>query len=278
MIKSFQRNAVSLLAETVQWLSQSKSQPKTQKTQTSKAKVMKDPVVTWSQGLGTGLKFCPDKSNPDFAKGIYELPLQKAFASYLQPGHVFYDIGANIGFFTVLAAQLVGKSGSVYAFEPVPENAERVRYNAKLNQFSNVTVYQKAVSANTGEGNLLLAHHSGGATLSTVGTPPDLRGSMQVELVCIDELVAKKKIKPPTAVKVDVEGAEIEVLKGMLKTIDQYKPIIFYEVDDGNKESFQQKSDALESFIRKLGYKIITLEDAYPTVAWNVGHAIAIPE
>jgi FkbM family methyltransferase len=275
MIKSFQRNAVSLLAETVQWLSQSKSQLK---TQNSKAKVMKDPVVTWSQGLGTGLKFCPDKSNPDFAKGTYELPLQKAFAAYVQPGNVFYDIGANIGFFTVLAAQLVGKSGQVYAFEPVPENAERVRYNAKLNQFKNVTVFQKAVSANKGEGNLLLAHHSGGATLSTVGTPPDLRGSMQVELVCVDDLVAQKKMKPPTAVKVDVEGAEIEVLKGMLKTIDQYKPIIFYEVDDGNKESFQQKSDALESFIRELGYKIIHLEDAYPTVAWNVGHAIAMPE
>ncbi len=274
MIKSLQRSAVSLLAETVQWLSQSKSQSKT----TSKGKKITDPVVTWSQGLGTGLKFCPDKSNPDFAKGTYELPLQKAFASYVQPGNVFYDIGANIGFFTVLAAQLVGRSGQVYAFEPVPENAERVRYNAKLNRFSNVTVFQKAVSANIGEGNLLLAHHSGGATLSHVGTPPDLRGAMKVDLVCIDNLVEQKKMKPPTVVKVDVEGAEIDVLKGMLKTIDQYKPIIFYEVDDGNKEAFQQKSDALETFIRQLGYKIVHLEDAYPTVAWNVGHAIAMPE
>lgn len=232
--------------------------------------------VTLAQGVGAGLKFRADKSNRDCRQGTYELPLQKALQNYLKPEGIFYDIGANIGFFTVIAAKLVGTSGHVYAFEPVPENAARISENIKLNEFSNVTLLEKAVSQTTGSGELLLAHHHGGATLSSAGTPPDLKGEMTVDLVCIDDLVLEKTLLPPTFVKIDVEGAEIEALRGMIQTLNQFKPIIIYEVDDGNALAFQRKSEEIATFIRTLGYEITPLEAAYPNIRWHVGHAIAI--
>ncbi|KKD39569.1 FkbM family methyltransferase [Limnoraphis robusta] len=234
--------------------------------------------VILNQGVGTGLKFNPDDSNRDYATGAYELPIQTALAKYLKPNSVFYDIGANIGFFTVIAARLVGESGQVYAFEPVPENADRIRQNAEINQFSHVTVFEKAVSANPGTAELLLAHHSGGATLSTAGTPPDLRGKMDVELVSIDDLIAQGQIKPPSLVKIDVEGAEIAVLQGMVQTLKQFQPLLIYEVDDGNQAAFRAKNQEIEAFITSAGYDIIPLEAAYKNIQWNVGHAIAVPK
>lgn len=104
---------------------------------------------------------------------------------------------------------------------------------------------ETAVSVHTGKGRLLFAQSSGGAMLASAGTPPDFTGVMNVNLVSIDDLLAQKILKPPTLVKVDVEGAEIDAFKGMRQTITTYKAIIIYEVDDANKNSFEQKSNAL---------------------------------
>lgn len=233
--------------------------------------------LTIKQGIGAGLKFNVGDASLDYALGTNELPVQQALAKSLKPGDVFYDIGANIGFFTVIGAKLVAPSGQVYAFEPVPENAALVRQNARVNHFSTVTVLEKAVSHSRGAEELLLAHHPGGATLATAGKPPDLKGAMTVDLVSIDALVAEQVIKPPTVVKIDVEGAEIDVLCGMIQTIQDYKPKILYEIDDENEASLMRKSYEVEAFVQAFGYQIETLEESYPGAGWHVKHAIAMP-
>jgi FkbM family methyltransferase len=234
--------------------------------------------LTITEGVGAGLKFNTGAADSDFALGTYELPVQEILAKYLKSGDIFYDIGANIGFFSVIAARLVGTSGHIYAFEPVKENAACIRHNIKLNDFSQITLLEKAVSSSAGEGEMLLTLHPGGHALSTVYTPPDIQSSLTVELVSIDDLVAQKILLPPTVVKIDVEGAEIDVLRGMKQTIQQFKPILIYEVDDGNKESLTQKSQEIETFISYFDYKITPLADAYPLIQWYVNHAIAIPQ
>jgi hypothetical protein len=98
-----------------------------------------------------------------------------------------------------------------------------------------------------------------------------------VELVTIDKLVLNKKISPPDVVKIDVEGAEMDVLKGMVKTILQFQPIIIYELDDQKDESFQKRFDALDKFLISRNYIISQLENSYPTGSWIVGHHVAIP-
>jgi FkbM family methyltransferase len=239
---------------------------------------LKNRDVTLHHGVGSGLLFNAGDADPDFALGTYELPVQQALATYLASGNTFYDIGANVGFFTVIGAKLVGASGRVYAFEPVPENATCIRRNVKLNHFSNITVFEKAVSSSPGEGELLLTQHPGGNVLSTAYTPPDMKGSMTVELVSIDDLVAQQILAPPTFVKIDVEGAELDVLEGMSKTIQEFKPVILYEADDADEESLKKKSKDLETFISSLGYQIEPLAAAYPTIQWKVWHAVAIPK
>jgi len=234
--------------------------------------------VKISKGVGAGLRLNAGPSNPAYALGTNELPVQEALAHHLQPGHIFYDIGANVGFFTVIGARLVGPTGHVYAFEPVPENVAFVRKNVALNNFSNVTVFERAVSQSSGKGELLVSHYSGGATLSPSDAPSDLKGVIAVDLISIDELIAQQGLIPPTVVKIDVEGAEMEVLKGMIQTIEKYRPIIIYELDDGDEQTFRRKQRECDTFIQGFGYKLTLLADSYPRADWIVSHTVAIPK
>ncbi len=132
--------------------------------------------MTMLAGIGVGLHFNAAQSNPTYSVGINEWPVQKWLAANLHSGDVVYDVGANVGFFTVLAARLVGTEGHVVAFEPVPDNAAAVRHNVALNKMTQVTVLQQAVSDDVGEGKLLLAYYSGGSSLDTVGRTARFEG------------------------------------------------------------------------------------------------------
>ena len=101
--------------------------------------------VVISHGIGAGLKFNAGGANPGYALGTSEPPVQDALARLVKPGDVAYDIGANVGFFTVLLGRLVGPTGAVAAFEPLPPTAEALRKNAALNGFVHVTVFAHAV-------------------------------------------------------------------------------------------------------------------------------------
>jgi FkbM family methyltransferase len=238
---------------------------------------LRDRTVTIRSGFGQGLRFNAGCSNPDYALGINELPIQSALTEALKLGDTFYDIGAHVGFFTIIAARLVGHLGHVYAFEPSPENLTALQHNLQLNALSNVTVIPKAVSQRSGTEKLWLAQCPGGHTLATIGQPPDLKGSIMVETVTIDELIAAGLVTPPQLVKIDVEGAELQVLQGMTHTIQTWKPILLYEVDDAVQASFQRKYSDLQALIASFGYNIVSLQDAYPGSGWHVGHAIARP-
>jgi FkbM family methyltransferase len=229
-----------------------------------------------SAGVGIGLTFDPGPSNPAYGVGDNELPVQNALATHLRPGDVFYDIGANVGYFTVIGARLVGPSGHVYAFEPASESAEFVRRNADRNGFSNVTIVQKAVSDTTGRGELVIVEYSGGAALSTA-TPVADGARVAVDLITIDEFVSEPAVLPPTTVKIDVEGVELEVLRGMADTIREHRPTIVCEIDDETQSAFDEKYRACLDFVRAVGYEVTSLEDSYPGGDWLVGHFVATP-
>ena len=93
-------------------------------------------------GVASGLKFNSGPASAAYALGRNERPVQEALATYLQPGDVFYDVGANVGFFTIVGAKLVGTAGRVYAFEPVAANAGQVHHNAAINGFEHVQSFR----------------------------------------------------------------------------------------------------------------------------------------
>ena len=234
---------------------------------------------TWQveRGEAAGLKLTLPQ-NLDFVRGSTEPPVQKCVAEHLVPGGVFYDVGANVGFFSLLAARCVGKAGSVYAFEPVTLNAEAIRRNAELNGFGNIFVFEVAADAKTGTGELFVTEWDGGASLSRSAVSPMERVQRRaVSVVALDDLIDAQSLRPPTLVKIDVEGAEIGAIHGMLKTIAKFRPVLVFEVDDGDKAVFAQRREMLDRFVAELGYRITHLEDSYPNVTWHVGHSLARP-
>lgn len=228
-------------------------------------------------GVGAGLRFDAGPSNRTYAIGDNELPIQQALADYLRSGDVFYDVGANVGFFTVIGARLVSACGSVYAFEPVPENAAYVSLNAGLNGFSNVTIVEKAVCSSSGTRELWLAEYSGGSALTSAQRPPDARRRISVETVSIDDLIFLHGWPRATVIKIDVEGAELEVIHGMRKVLTDVRPVIIFEIDDGDVAAFNRKYHACEGYLREHGYEVKRLKDSYPNDRWLVGHGIAQP-
>jgi hypothetical protein len=96
-------------------------------------------------GVGKGLKFSTPY-NFSYVLGTNELPVQNEISRILHKGEVFFDIGANVGFFSIMAARIVGEKGKVYAFEPVMENLISFQKNVELNKFGNVEIITKAVS------------------------------------------------------------------------------------------------------------------------------------
>ncbi|HEX4794665.1 MAG TPA: FkbM family methyltransferase [Humisphaera sp.] len=180
-------------------------------------------------GVGKGLRFDPAGGNPGYALGTSDIEEQEALARLLKPGDVFYDIGANVGFFAIIAARLVGPSGHVHAFEPFAGSAGAIRDNAARNGFVNVNVHECAVSDKEGQGELLVER--GGTEFKLVdGAAPAPGKKISVRIVQIDALLAAGTLPPPRVVMIDAEGAEVNVLKGMWQTLAQHRPIVLCEV------------------------------------------------
>jgi FkbM family methyltransferase len=233
-------------------------------------------VAQIESGPGKGLRFDAGADTHRFASGQYERPVQEALAKAVRPGSVCYDIGANLGFFSVLLAHLAGPTGSIYAFEPLPANAAMIERNALLNRFRNVRVFKLALSRVDGQEELLVAHHVGGAVLKSAGAPPDLAGSLTVKTAALDTLVDREQVNPPNFVKIDVEGAELDVLYGMRKVLQNWHPTLIMELDDESAIACEKKVSLCQSFLSDLGYRTEFLTNSYPDGGWFVLHFLAV--
>jgi len=172
---------------------------------------------------------------PDMVVDRYERATTELFKQLLRPGMVFVDVGANIGYFSLLAAKLVGAGGKVYAFEPEPGNHALLCKNINLNSYSNVHAVQKAVS-NKSESTLLFlsALDSGSHSLYSEAAR-GIQKSVEITTTSVDEFLESENWPGIDLMKIDVEGAELEVLEGMgdlverspeLKLVVEYCPFL----------------------------------------------------
>ncbi len=234
-------------------------------------------VWTVERGTGAGLKL-RGPQNLGYVTGDNELPVQQEIARQLKPGGVFYDIGANMGFFSLIAGRLAGPKGRVFAFEPHPLNASTVAENARLNGMTQLQVFPVAIGSCARRDVLQMTDWDGGATLSGYAVGPDqVITHTEVQVLSLDGLIADKALPLPTFVKIDVEGAEMEVIEGMTATIARCNPVLLFEVDDGNPNEFRRRWAELDARVSALGYRVRRLDNAYPGVNWNVGHSVAEP-
>lgn len=156
-------------------------------------------------------------SGRKFIRGEQESYKTEAFLEHFSKGEIFFDIGAHIGYFSAIAAQINGDEGKIFAFEPRPMNAEFFRRHMQVNGFDKVVLFQAAVGS---EDKDVLFDSAKGSATGRVTTDGDLK----VKQVSVDRMIADGTLPLPTFVKIDVEGGEIEVLKGLEKVIAQARP------------------------------------------------------
>jgi len=138
------------------------------------------------------------------------------FKKVVKEGDTVLDLGANLGYFTLLAARLVGEKGRVYAFEPEPTNYSLLLKNIELNGYSNVVAVQKAVSDVKGKVKFFLDSRDTGA--HTIYQSGDRKKYIEIEAVTLDDFL-KDENHRVNVIKMDIEGAELAALSGMQQII-----------------------------------------------------------
>ena len=195
--------------------------------------------------------------------GRYEEETTRLLQSLVKPGMVFVDVGAHLGYYTLLAARGVGPTGKIYSFEPDPDNHALLLRNVELNAYDNVVAARKAVSDRVGTGTLYLtALDSGRHSMYHHGLPE--RGRVAVETTTMDFYLGSEGWPRVDLVKIDVEGAEVSVLEGMaqlLEKSDDLKLIIEF-----NPSLLQNAGVLPLEFLEKpasLGFKVYLIDEEH---------------
>jgi FkbM family methyltransferase len=182
---------------------------------------MKIPIL---QGRLRGKKWIAGSSTHGCWLGSYEYEQRLLFERLVREGSVVFDVGAHVGFYTLLAATLVGPRGRVYAFEPLPANIHYLKAHLSLNRISNVTVIEKAVSESAGTAMFAIESSSSMAHFAE-------QGEITVPTVSLDDLFLQGEVPAPDFIKIDVESAEWLVLMGAEKLLRRARPTIFLSTD-----------------------------------------------
>jgi len=194
--------------------------------------------------------------------GTYEPELQEALREFLKPGMTVYDVGANIGYVTLMIAHNVGSQGKVFAFEALPDNVARIRKNISLNKLENVSVISAAVLDRTAPVTFYVHDSAGmGKAAGSAGRSGEYyKAEISVPGLSLDEFVFKLGNPPPGAVKMDIEGGEVLALPGMQRVLEEYHPLLLLELHGPESEQVAWKT------LSQAGYRLRAMEKNYPLI------------
>jgi len=184
----------------------------------------------------------------------YEEFISELIEDFLEPGMTFVDAGANIGYHSLTAARSVGSSGSVFAFEPEKKNVDLLKKNVALNNYENVSIIEKALSNKTSKTKLFIDKANFGAH-SIMKSRSFMRKALEIETITLDKFFSNSP-KNIDLLKIDVEGAEILVLEGAEKILDQDKLKIIFEISPYISVEDKKAPFVLLQNLRKKGFTI----------------------
>jgi FkbM family methyltransferase len=214
-------------------------------------------------GLGRGLRFNAFDSLAGYALGSAEPSVQLALERIIRPGMTVFDIGANVGFFTVIAARLVGDGGTVVAFEPLPENVAAIHHNVELNGFgSRVRVEQAAVGDSDGVASFVVREMGGWGHVGA-------GGSLAVQTVMLDARISAGQVPVPDLIKLDIEGGEVAALAGLRSTLADHRPVILVELHETH--------DPVRAVLESARYEVEVLIEAQAESDLGNAHLLAYP-
>jgi FkbM family methyltransferase len=202
------------------------------------------------EGLGSGLLLTLNpRYEAQYATGTYEVALLNYLAAHLNQGDVLYDVGGHIGIVSLVGARLVGLEGRVFAFEADPENASRILDHAQMNALPQVEVVPAAVWSECKTLSFHGAPTSSSRNTGAVASAAEYasaEGMIVVEAVTLDRFAMDHR--PPTVIKIDVEGDEEEVLKGAETLFLSGKPLLICEIHRA------RSAEAVVSWLESVGY------------------------
>jgi FkbM family methyltransferase len=202
-----------------------------------------------------------------FYFGNFEGEVSTVLSRFLRPGTTFFDVGANVGIFSILASGLVGAKGRVFSFEPDPANFGRLARNISVSRISNVVLNRFALMDREGSVSLKVLPEDGWGMYSSVGEP--LRGvkeprgltgetvTHQVDCSTLDNYVRDNRVEGVDLVKIDVEGAELSVLKGGERLLSARRsPVLVIEFNRITADIMGYDLFQLRQYIESLGYTL----------------------
>jgi FkbM family methyltransferase len=227
-----------------------------------------------------------DNLGEPLRKGSFETAELAFVDRFLRPGMTVLDLGAHHGLYTLLASKRVGRKGRVISFEPSPRERKALRLNLLINLRRNVEVRNMALGGQAGEENLFVVQ--GNQTGCNSLRPPIVSSGtspVRVRVVRLDDWLAERKIEGIDFIKIDVEGAELETLKGSVQLLERRpRPIILVEVQDIRTRPWGYRAKEIIEFLQERGFNWFrampdgAVADAEMEVTSPDGNFIAIPE
>ena len=190
--------------------------------------------------------------------GAYEPDLVRMLKSFLKPGMVFLDLGANVGYFSAISAALVGVHGRVFAFEPAPNCFTRLQRN--LSAFPQAFVYHCAASDRTGQTWFYLhSKENGWGSLFNDG---DLRQRVEVNTIRLDDWARDAVIERLDFLKIDIEGSEYGALLGAQALLKRFRPVVVAELNSVCLSRDQRTPDDVLHLLAEAGYHLRRTDDS----------------
>jgi FkbM family methyltransferase len=197
--------------------------------------------------------------------GGYEPATTAVCQALLRPGMVAIDAGANVGYFTVLFAELVSEQGRVLAFEPALSVYKALQRNVRRNKFDHVQTVHAALSNTTGT--LALYYSTSDVTHSLRHTTRTTELTETVDVSTLDAYVQQFRLQRVDLIKIDVEGADLHVLEGATTTLATFRPYVIVEASEASA-SFGYGPEALSQFLAQQRYRVLALDQPDP-LAWS---------
>ena len=192
--------------------------------------------------------------------GTYEELESKIMEEKIEMGNIVVDVGANIGLHTLNMAKIVGNTGQVFAFEPDPSNFEILKKNVKINNYKNIIVERKAVGDKHGRTTLYQSDHPGKNRIFP--QTEQAKSQVQVELTNLDNYFDSDMIDKINFIKIDVEGLEFSVLKGMKNILKNSKKIkILFEFMPENTMEVGFTPIELLNYLTSNNFKLYCMDD-----------------
>ncbi|MFA6543127.1 MAG: FkbM family methyltransferase [Limisphaerales bacterium] len=215
----------------------------------------KQQVIRLPRGMRINCKLWDEVQNAIWWNGPnYERKESRFIRRYLKPGMVFFDVGSNVGYYTLLAAPIVGKHGRVHAFEPVSEQHDDLRANVERNQLQNVVPERLIITDRAGTMEINLGSEDNAGTASVDLVYRESRPTESVSCTTLDEYLRERGVAQVDVLKIDVEGHEPFVLRGMAGTLRTLRPLLLVEVRGDMLEEVGSSREALFEQIAAHGY------------------------